>query len=313
MNNYKIIKFGLHSNSENIFKLSITSSTKDIYSFINLLNNEIQTNNPDFSKLKKYSYELICRLPIPLQLLQDNFILRSRENINGELFNSSSEISYNSCTDKINLGRFNLKGESVFYGALPLKTENSSGEITTICESCKELFDSDSKSTTKYFTVGKWNILRPIRIVVLTFCNEVGYKNIHIQKMNPEYQNFLTSIFSKEDYEKYYRFITFFSEYASNKYDYTKHYLLTTAFFHSLKEYYGTDIGILYSSSMTENFGLNIVLTKELIDSNYLKFEFVAMFKAVRDKHMAKSYNIYPCTNLGDANEDGNFRFDYLT
>src|SRR5690606_111592 len=100
-------------------------------------------------------FELISRLPLPVHLVENTFILRGRENINGEVFSKAQELSYNPLPDKIKLGRFNRENEPVFYGALPITSHNADGQLTTICESCKELFDAVSDQDLRYFTIGK--------------------------------------------------------------------------------------------------------------------------------------------------------------
>ena len=308
---YDVIEFGNEKNSPNI-KLKINSSFDEILSFIHSLEEEIGSTNPDFGKLKSLCFELVRRLPLPIQLLQNTFILRGRENINGEVFSKLQELSYNPIANRIGLGRFNLNGESVFYGAVPITSHNASGQLTTICESCKELFDSDSKHHLKYFTVGKWNILKPIKTVVLTFFENAKERSWHVGNLNPNYESFLSSICNAEDLRKCHKFYSFFSEYAAKKYDSGDNYLLTTAFFHALQQYYGSDIGILYSSSMTDNTGLNVAFSKDVLDSDHLAFEGAVMFKVMGSTNSHKSYMIAPCTDYAKIEIDERFRFKYI-
>ncbi len=312
MGNYRIIEFGSQFDENNIERTTINLTKTEVINFIDLIKNEIELATPDFVKIKKLCLELISNLPIPIQFLQDTFILRSRENINGEVFNNSSQLSYNPHQNKIELGRFNLKGESVFYASLPFKELKANGQMTSLLESCKELFDSKSNFETKYFTIGKWKIINPIKFVVLTFYSEAENKNEFVKQLNVHFRNYISSKYSQDDLDKYLLFCSFFSEAAAKKYDDAKKYLLTTGFLHAIKEYYGNEIGILYSSSITENDGLNIIITKEFVDIGVLKLEGVVMFKAVRDKENIKSYNLYPCTNYALANENGKFNFDYI-
>lgn len=293
-------------------RFRINSSLESIISFIHSLEDEAKFSAPDFNRLVDLCFELISRLPIPINHLQDSFILRARENKNGEVFSRASEISYNPYNHLVDQGRFNLMGEQVFYGAAPLESKNGSGQLTSICEPCKELFDTTCQNDLKYFTIGKWNIIKPIKIVILTFFKDALQKSPQVANLNPHYLNFLKASCSSTDLEKCLRFYTFFSGYAARKYDSTQKYLLTTAHFHALKKYYGNELGILYSSSMTENNGLNLALTKELIDNNYLKLEGSLMFKSMRDKRNIKSYTIVPASNYAEVESDGRFRFRYI-
>ena len=293
-------------------RIKITSPLESVILYIHSLEDESKLTKPDFNRLTELCYELISRLPLPVQHLQDSFILRARENKNGEVFSKPSEISYNPHDHLIEPGRFNLAHEQIFYGAAPIDSANASGQLTSICEPCKELFDSECENDLKYFTIGKWNIVKPIKIVVLTFFKEAQQKSPQLNNLNPHYLNFLKLSCSHTDLEKCLRFYTFFSGYAARKYDSPDKYLLTTAFFHALKKYYGDELGILYSSSMTDNNGLNLALTKNLIEDNYLKLEGALMFKSMRGKHNLKSYTIVPCSDYAIVQSDDKFRFRYI-
>lgn len=311
MLDYDVIEFGPEKRNDNL-KIKINSTFDKILSLISSVEEEIGLTDPDYVKLKVLCFELVCRLPLPIQLLQNTFILRGRENINGEVFSKAQDLSYNPFPDRIGLGRFNLNGESVFYGAVPITSHNASGQLTTICESCKELFDSATMHDLKYFTVGKWNIVKPIKTIVLTFFNNAEQKSWHIGNLNPNYQSFLASICDVEDLNKCNKFYSFFSEYAAKKYDSENRYLLTTAFFHALQQYYGNEIGVLYSSSMTDNTGLNVAFSKEVIDLGHLELEGGAMFKVTRGRNNKKSYMIVPCTDYAKLETDDRFRFKYI-
>jgi len=312
MGNYAIVEFGPEKQT-GFGKMKINSALEDIQGLIDSLTEQIIQPHADFPTLKGLCFDLICRLPLPIQLMQDTFILRGRENFNGEVFSYAQDLSYNPDPSKVRLSRFNLEADSVFYGALPITSHNASGQVTSICEPCKELFDSESKNDLKYFTIGKWNILKPIRIVVLTFFEKAEETSWHLNNLNPNYIKFLSDFCTPEDLDKCSRFLSFFSGYAARKYDSENMYLLTTALFHALKEYYGPELGILYSSSMTENKGINIVLSKETLDASYLALEGVVMFKVTRDPKNFKTYMNAPCTDYAQAGEDGRFRFGYIT
>ena len=83
---------------------------------------------------------------------------------------------------------------------------------------------------------------------------------------------------------------------------------MTTAFFHSVREYYGEDIGILYSSSMSENTGLNIVLTRDIIDNDYLKLTEVVMYRALRNPNNPLNFQLAPY-RIGSADSNGVISF----
>ncbi|MBC7721362.1 MAG: hypothetical protein H7068_05015 [Pedobacter sp.] len=288
--------------------LIINTPLSQIIDLIDSLSNEIKKPDVNFNVLKSYCIDLISRLPLPLHYLQDTFILRSRPNYDGEVFSQTSQVSYNPIADKIVLNRFNLKGDSVFYGAPPITSDNANGALTTICESIKELFNGDYSLREQYLTIGKWNIIKPIPLVLLTFYDFAFDKSEHVRNINPAFAEFIGLSCSEEDTKKCKLFFNFFSEFAGRRVDTENNYKLTTAFFYALKEFYGDELGILYSSSMTENTGLNIVLSKEILDSDYLQLEMTIMYKCIRDPANLKIYKVFPCSNEAKVDGDGRFR-----
>ena len=186
--------------------------------------------------------------------------------------------------------------------------KNADGALTTICESYKDLFDDNSQMTYQYLTIGKWAVIKPIPLILLTFYDIAWTNSASIQNINPMYAEFIGLSCNEEDNKKCQLFYNYFSECAGKKNDTENNYLLTTAFYHALQKYYGKEIGILYSSSSTSNYGLNIVLTKDIIDANYLKLEHVVMFKCQRHPSNFKVFNIYPCSQGSDVDENGDFK-----
>lgn len=308
MQEHSVVEFG-PGKTVGFSKMKIKTSLENVLSRIHALEDQIDSSKPDFDLIKNLCFELIARLPLPIQLLQNTFILRARENKSGEVFRTINEISYN---PHATAGRFNLDHDPVFYGALPITSHHASGQLTTICESSKELFDSTSQQERKYFTVGKWTIIKPIPTVVLTFFNDAEKVSWHLGNLNPAYEAFFSSVCDQEDTRKCHEFYSFFSGYAAKKYDEQEKYLLTTAFFHAVQMYYGSEIGILYSSSMTENKGLNVVFSKDVVDNSYLHFDGALMFRALRDRNQYNQYSIIPCSDYAFSECDGTFRFKYI-
>jgi hypothetical protein len=310
MKEHLIIPFNPEEKVKQRFK--ITSPLETILAAIHSLEDETKLSTPDFKRLVDLCFDLISRLPLPIHVLQDTFVLRARENKKGEVFSRKGEISYNPHTDPIEQGRFNLAHEQAFYAAVPLSSRNSNGQLTSIVEPCKELFNSRSKCRTKYFTIGKWFLTRPVNVVMLTFFEAAQRKNSHIEKLNPHYLDFLSKSCISTDVEKCAEFYSFFSGYAARKQKSDDKYLLTTAFFHALKMYYGEELGILYSSSMTDNNGLNLVFSKEVIDHGTLELDGAAMFKATRHCNNRKAFTIIPCSDYAAADRNDKFRFKYI-
>lgn len=291
--NIRYIEFNSDNNNQDI-RITCDASLQEIESYIQTLTKEVEKSDSNFSTLKQTWIQLLSSLPLPIYKLENSFILRSRPNFNGEVFKSISDISYNPFADRVELNRFNLKGESVFYGALPITSKFVNGALTTMCESYKDIFLKQSSVFEQNLTIGKWKIHEPIKVALLTFYKVAVQKSEHVQNLIPTYLEFIRRCCNEEDQYKCLLFFNYFSECAGKRFDNDNNYLLTTAFYHALREFYKEDMGILYSSSMTDNYGLNIVLTKEIIDKKYLELELAVMYKWMRDLKDQNHFTILP-------------------
>ena len=107
----------------------------------------------------------------------------------------------------------------------------------------------------------------------------------------------------------------FFSTLASDKAEIKQNHFLTTAFFSAIKMYYWHTKqelvhGIIYPSTMTENVGLNVVLTKDAVDK-YLKLDKVFVKRFIKDANDKKLYHYIRCSNVADV-KDNKFELSYL-
>jgi|GEM_PF-2762901 len=292
-------------------KLQINSSTETINELMNKLKAEAEKDNPTFLNLKESCFDLICRLPLPINIY-NGFVLRARPN-EPELFSHQSQISYNSeRPEQIKLQRFNLDEEQVFYCAPPIDGHNENGAITTIAESFKEIFDKKGIWQHKALTIGKWIVQKPINLLVLPFYGKGLNKSFHLQNIAKPFEWFLNEFCSEEDRNKLRMFYSFFSERTGKVIDTPNNYLLTTAFYHSVREFYGEEVGILYSSSSTENRGINIVLSKKIIDSGYLKLDTIAVYEVYRHTFFRNQLFSLP-TMLAFIDEGEKFELKKMT
>lgn len=295
----------------------IAMPLRSIQSRINKLKKEVLRKKARFEILKKLCKELLDKVPVPLFLCPEDYILRARPNFDGEVFRFSHEISYNTTSpERLTLNRFNLQGEAVFYGATSISNtmDNQQGHstLTTILESFKYLLDKDNKTLYQYLTIGSWAPTGGFPLLTLTFYPKAAEKSKYVKNANEYYKKFFAGSYSKADQNKLEIFLGYFSECACKKNDSENNYLLTTAFFHAAQECYGKEIGILYSSSMTENQGLNVVLTKEIVD-NYLKVIKVGMYKCQRNPSQRMEFSIFPCSDMAEVDSEGVFRLLHIT
>ena len=306
---YAVVRLGDSLDGPRPFRMKFNTPKGEVEDYLSILDKEIVRSAVDFNKLQKTCFELICRMPLPMWIFDKGFVLRSRRNFNGEVFRNASEISYNPFPDKIGIGRFNLDREAVFYSSVPLSTSGTQGYASSICEGAKEIFDTEGGQSRYEFTVGKWVVAKPINVILLTFY-EPAIKNCRDAKLlDGRFGGDLREALSADDYRTWRGFQEFFSQRAAKKYDSQTSYLLTTAFYHALQQRYGDKLGILYSSSMTENQGMNLALTKGVIDGGFLSLEGANMVRCERNPSNYKKYTVYPCSNYAVANDQGKIAF----
>jgi hypothetical protein len=310
-NNFEIFTLNQLAKDGKELKMKVNSSVETINSLIFSLKKEVEKETLSFRFLEDTCYDLISRLPLPIHLYEKTFVLRARTN-EAKLFTKQSEISYNSEKPYlIELQRFNLDKEQVFYSAAPIDGGNANGAVTTIAESFKEIFDEKSNWQHKALTIGRWIVQKPIKLIALAFYDEALRKSIPMQNIIPYFQMFLDAVFDNEDQMKCRLFYSYFSECAGKVNDARNNYLLTTAFYHAVRRYYGEDTGILYSSATTENHGINIVLSKEIVDTFYLKLDTVVVYELL--KNPLANHHIFGVPTMhSKVDANGNFELQKI-
>lgn len=129
-------------------------------------------NAGEFTKIANLFLFLIQNLPLVIVELEAKGLIRARPNRSDEIFSEEWQISYNSRdTEYIDLGRFNRKHESVFYGAIPTENEKVSMLLTGTLESCKEIFDKTNNAPFHDLTVGLWEVEKKFWVINLCFDN----------------------------------------------------------------------------------------------------------------------------------------------
>lgn len=291
--------------------IAINTPLTKIVHHLTLLQQEMLASAPSFDFMTDVCLKLISIIPIPIHIYRDGFILRARPNGN-KPYSNLKELTYNSTNKKaISPGRFNLIEEAMFYGSAPIEGPNISGQFGCMFESSKDIFDNEAIWSGKAFAVGKFNVIKPINLIVLGFYDDALRKSPHMRNICQPFDIIEEKAYSKLDILKCRLFNTFFSGMEGRKNELDKTYLITTAFYHAIRRFYGSDIGILYSSSTTENYGINIVMTPELADNN-LKLDSVVQFDMERNPKNYFNIKGQP-TLYGKADDDGNFELETIT
>ena len=254
-----------------------------------------ELSNQVFDELCGHCWWLISKIPLPMHFVDSTFIVRSRENLNGETFSEQWQISYHSRDfHTIGAGRFNRPQEPMFYGALKGNDHKGDNVPTATLESCKRILDPEDISPFYDFTLGKWMVTKHFHVINLLYQKETMENNPHIAEYLEKYFAVWEEKFSKEVSEQVRRYMSFFSLLAATKKPTTNDYFISNAFWATVREYYkridNSDmLGIVYPSWITEFNGVNIVLTPFAVD-NYLHLEGVGMYRYARDKINPKEF-----------------------
>lgn len=267
------------------------------------------TNNENFAILCNLVYRnFVNRIPIPSIEIHAPILIRSRPNFGDKMFAEEWEISYNSRNpEKIGPGRFNMPGRAMFYGCAPGEpTEKEEArkedfQLTSCLEACHQLLDDSNNEPYQYFTCGIWEITKPLVVNNLGLNENMMAAN-HSLKRNIE--NFIVDLkktFSAESVQLILEFWKFISDLAAQKNQTGGEHFLTTAYSTAMFAYYRDVLpkeidGIFYPSPITHNYGINVVVKPEIVDT-HLQLKSVYMIKFERDAGDPKRYDIAKCSD----------------
>lgn len=215
---------------------------------------------------------------IIVEILPGLIIARGR--INKEyLFRSESDITYNNDLKKINLGRCNYPGQSIFYGTI--KSDYMYHEEIGILT---ELFESKSIKKQKspyYFTVGYWEIVKPIKVYKLPIGK---LSTINIPNLLKDHDNLLEQLYekyptvSKDLINVLYNFTTEkFNEIITNGHE--NKYKITAAIFNLLANTDDSNIKAMIYPSIKAEFKINNIAIMPNIVDTHMKLKDVLMFE----------------------------------
>jgi hypothetical protein len=309
MQNVKFIYFDKKTEADKKSIRPIGLTIQQIRNCIGNIERLLTLPEDNFDILKDICFDLIRRIPLFVKTYPNGFVLRARPNETEKPFTNISEISYHPNPKLVKIGRFNYDEDPVFYCSEgSADGDNADAALTTMLESCKEILDPDSKVKLQYLTIGKWKILKPITAVFLSRFENAEKNCNYFEKVNEYLYDQSEDLFEAGEQEKCSLIYNYFSMKAGTATDSRKGYLITTAFYHSLKKFYKTDaVAIVYSSAATDNYGLNMALSPAFFIEKYLEFELCVMYKCQRDPFIHKKFEMFPCSTEGHADENGNF------
>lgn len=251
-------------------------------------------------------YLLCDKIPLAVTLIKVPYILRGRANEDESVYSKETEISYNSTnTHAIKLGRFNRPCEPVFYGSLPDEIDHLHFGAAASLECCKKLLDLENEDPYQYITFGKWFLKKPFYAINLCNDDKLLTMNPGLRASTLKHEQDIRDQFGDTSSEFIINFWKFLSSLAGKRQEIEQDHFLTTAFLCAIIKYRenvmkANTAGIIYPSTMTENEGINIVLTRASTD-RFLVLKKVHMAKFVRRPNNPTAYDIYQCTDEVDV------------
>lgn len=297
-------KIGLNLNNEIDFGL-FNYSSKQIHEFSNIATKieryfQLPITEQHFNEVFNIWFQLISVLPLPNILADANFILRSRPSNEFEVFNDEADISYNSkCPDRIGQGRFNRPTEAVFYGTLPSDEQEKFISAVSI-ESYKELISERNKNDVIYYHFCKFLVKRPFSVINLCFEPRVLNQHTGLNRHVLAHIQNLKDNLPQESFEAIIRFWHYISRLASERKLCDQHYMITTAMFCAIRNYYETRTteivnGMIYPSPMVYGNAVNIVMMPNAVNQ-FLKADDCFIFKYIRSDENEKSFETDICS-----------------
>jgi hypothetical protein len=263
--------------------------------------NEVKTylNKPlsddNFNAAFQHLYNIVDVIPLLKVKLPSLQIVRGRPHYVGEqLCSETWQISFNwRFRDKIELGRFNQKAEPLFYGSLPVKSEDGGEPIDYVLscalECCKELTIEYPSSNLQDITLGGWIVEKTFEVVILCFDEEHLKGNPDLRDGVNEYLNAIREHFLPDVADLIEQCLRFFSELSRTKTPDNASYKITCPLFVAIRHYFENVnkepvYGLVYPSAMSMAKGLNIVITRPAV-RDFLRLDKVIMYRYILLNH----------------------------
>ena len=255
----------------------------------------------------------LVKLPI-IELPREIMICRARRNENGEIFTTEQELSINKTKKHlINLGRFNLKGQGVFYGTVRIQENKQTDPIlNAIIETHQDLVNKNIYIKDSDYTVGVWNskqsffalnfVIHPRWLEYVDMADFFLYDSLKEIEESPTTVKNLSK-----------KFIEFITDLASKEPNDTI-YSITSVFFNlinEVEEFENSPIGILYPSCKADGKGTNLVISEKHFTPKMFQMTMVVAAKYLRPLEKSNEcYVQYACEFTNVLN--GKFKINYF-
>lgn len=218
-------------------------------------------------------------IPVPFYDYKPFRLIRIRRHSNEEKFFEKSEhLTYRKDILNItNFGRANEPGQGLFY------CNDNKNHITGITEAVS-IFRGNENSEEEVLTIGVWDLLEPLKLVMILPTEENVGKMEEFDEMKKFYSEFDKS----EEFEEVKKFNEFLAnEFTLDLQKNESNYKITCAFSNYIKEQFPEVDGIIYASVKSEYKGTNIVIWPEVVEK---KLRFLASRKSIYKRIADKEY-----------------------
>lgn len=202
---------------------------------------------------------------IPMQevtLTPEHYIYRARPHDPGIQFTKRSEVSYNPFSDCIATGRANMRGNSVFYGAVSSQ-EIKLGYVIALQEASHIRHGWIPNVQT--FTISRWRPRRNVELATFVPSKTLAAGMSVAQDMYRAVEEMLGSLHG-EDKERAQEMIDVLSDEFSKEVEGPDDYWISSLFAHQM---YSVKLGIAYPSKRADYMGFNVAVPAKAWDENF--------------------------------------------
>jgi hypothetical protein len=205
------------------------------------------------------------------------YLLRARQNFNGERFSQAHQLSYVPKEKNGSYKRASTPYTTMFYGSF-FPDELYNGSVDTarligVTEACSLLRDKSIYEGEAVLTFGKWLVKKDIPVCVVIHNKNYITKNPLIKKFNDRYTEFISQV-NSEMRDDSNMILNFFADQFAKPVEHEFEYLISAVFTEKIISLNNQGIavgGILYPSIKTEGEGLNVSITPKFMECLELK------------------------------------------
>lgn len=269
----------------------------------------VDLSNVSYEKIYSVLFNLLEHIPIPsVDLAPGAVIDRARIHTKNELFTSEKDISFRTDYSNIKMQRANISGQSMFYGATPTK-EVDTPRITLLHE-CSEVFRKKTPieeiNETIWMTVGKWEVISPIKCVEICFHENAIQKNSRVKEAFKKHSDNLYEL-TKEKVDDIYTIHKFLSNEFAKEFCPNEDFYKITAAYMNFVLIMGQHMniqGIVYPSVRTDFKGSNVALLPEVVINGSLELRNVSLIKCFKEDNTINVITDKMAIDLGILNSD---------